>query len=247
MSWYSCSAQCWSAPPLTNGPSKVPSSAYTRSLRHGLYCWHSRLTVDLVTSQRTQLVFTGIDVVMLTGFQLLSDGGYVPLLVMGLLPILIGLEVPLRRTAVVLAFTVAGFAFSVRQDPVMDVQLGWPDKFFLFAIYAFVCCTAVFAVYVGERYADAIAGLTALGEELLAQTMTASEALQREVSRVTSRRTAPGCVGGTPGAFELAERTTGEELDHALASLKDAIDATSGSDFRASSGRSRSGGRGRRC
>jgi two-component system, NarL family, sensor kinase len=175
-----------------------------------------------VTSQRTQLVFTGIDVVTLTGFQLLSDGGYVPLLVMGLLPILIGLEVPLRRTAVVLTFTVAGFAFSVRQDPVMDVHLGWPDKFFLFAIYAFLCCTAVLAGYVGERYANAIAGLTALREELLAQTMTASEALQREVSESLHDGPLQDVLAARLALLELAERAPGEELDHALASLKDA-------------------------
>ena len=175
-----------------------------------------------VTSQRTQLVFTGIDVVTLTGFQLLSDGGYVPLLVMGLLPILIGLEVPLRRTAVVLTFTVAGFAFSVRQDPVMDVQLGWPDKFFLFAIYAFLCCTTLFAGYVGERYANAIAGLTALREELLAQTMTASEALQREVSESLHDGPLQDVLAARLALLELAERAPGEELDHALASLKDA-------------------------
>src|SRR5690348_5271350 len=66
-----------------------------------------------LVGQWLQLAFTIIDVVMLMGVQLLSTGGYIPLLVMALLPILVGLEVSWRRAAVVLAVIVVAFAVAV--------------------------------------------------------------------------------------------------------------------------------------
>jgi two-component system NarL family sensor kinase len=60
--------------------------------------------------------------------------------------------------------------------------IGWPEATFRFALYAFLCGTALVVVRIEERHAHSIAGLSALREELLAQTMTASEVLQRRIS-----------------------------------------------------------------
>lgn len=74
--------------------------------------------------------FTAVDVLILTGFQLLSTDGIYPLLIMILLPVLVGLDVSTRRAAVVLACTLVGFAVAVLGDPVMLRAIGWPRQYF---------------------------------------------------------------------------------------------------------------------
>jgi two-component system, NarL family, sensor kinase len=173
-----------------------------------------------LVGQWLQLAFTIIDVVMLTGVQLVSTGGYIPLLVMALLPILVGLEVSWRRAAVVLAVIVVAFAVAVLQDPVMADQLGWPQTWFLFAMYGFLCCTAFVAVYVEQRHANSIAGLSALREELLADTMTASEVMQRRISESIHDGPLQDVLLVRQELRELATTAPGKELDRALAILQ---------------------------
>lgn len=60
--------------------------------------------------------------------------------------------------------------------------IGWPETIFRFALYAFLCATALMVVRIEERHTRSVAGLSALREELLAQTMTASEVLQRRIA-----------------------------------------------------------------
>jgi two-component system, NarL family, sensor kinase len=126
--------------------------------------------------------FIVIDVVALTAFQLLSTNGIYPLLIMTMLPILLGLDVSSRRAAVVLVFSMVGFAIAVLQDPVMVQSIGLFEAIFRFVLYGFLCGTAFVAVRIEERHTRSVAGLSALREELLAQTMTASEVLQRRIS-----------------------------------------------------------------
>lgn len=126
--------------------------------------------------------FTVIDVAAMTGLQLLSTDGIYPLLIMTLLPILLGLDVSTRRAAVVLIFSMVGFAIAVVQDPVMVDSIGWPELVFRFFLYAFLCGTAFLAVRAEDRHARSVAGLSAVREELLAQTMTASEEMQQRIS-----------------------------------------------------------------
>jgi two-component system, NarL family, sensor kinase len=151
--------------------------------------------------------FTVVDVVSLTTFQLLSTDGIYPLLIMTLLPILLGLDVSSRRAAVVLIFSMAGFALAVIQDPVMEESIGWPETLFRFLLYVFLCGTAFMAVRIEERHARSVAGLSALREELLAQTMTASEELQRRISE---------SIHDGPLQDVLAARQELVELDTAL-------------------------------
>ncbi|OBF18861.1 histidine kinase [Mycobacterium kubicae] len=126
--------------------------------------------------------FTIIDVVVLVGLQLLSTDAIYPLLVMILLPVLVGLDESERRAAVVLACTLIGFVIAGVQDTVFRRVIEWPDTIFLSVFYAFLCAMALVAVHVEVRHVRTIAGLSALREELLAQTMSASEDLQRRIS-----------------------------------------------------------------
>lgn len=126
--------------------------------------------------------FTVIDVVTLTVFQVLSTDGIDPLLTMMILPIFIGLDVSSRRAAVVLACSMVGFLIAVLEDPLMQDEFGLSECVFRFGLYALLCGTAYVAVRMEERHTRAIAGLSALREELLAQTMTATDVLQRRIS-----------------------------------------------------------------
>ena len=126
--------------------------------------------------------FTVIDVLVLSVFQLLTAEGIYPLLIMVLLPVLVGFDVSSRRVAVVLAFTLVGFAVAGVYDQVLMRTGEWPDTIFLFGLYAFLCATAYVIVRTEERHVRSVAGLGALREELLAQTMTASDVEQRRIS-----------------------------------------------------------------
>jgi two-component system, NarL family, sensor kinase len=126
--------------------------------------------------------FTVVDVVALTAVQLLTVEGIYPLLIMVLLPVMVGVDVSSRRAAVVLAFTLVGFTVAGIYDHVLIGNGGWPDTVFLFGLYAFLCATAFVAVRAEERHVRSVAGLSALREELLAQTMTASDVEQRRIS-----------------------------------------------------------------
>ncbi|OBJ88216.1 sensor histidine kinase [Mycobacterium asiaticum] len=167
--------------------------------------------------------FTAIDVVALTGYQLLSTDGIYPLLIMTLLPVLVGLDVSTRRAAVVLAFTLVGFALAVVQDPVMVQTIGWPEAVFRFALYAFLCGTALVVVRIEERHARSIAGLSALREELLAQTMTASEELQRRISESIHDGPLQDVLVARQELIELqSDDPDDERVNRALAGLQSA-------------------------
>jgi two-component system NarL family sensor kinase len=139
--------------------------------------------VRSVIAPRLQLVFAIVDVTVVYGYKLLSPpGAYVPLLVMLLLPIMVVLDVSWRRAATVLTISAAAFAVEVYDDPVLVSTLGWARPTLTVVIYLFLCCTALLAVYMQARHVDQIASLSVPREELLAQTMTASDEQQRKVS-----------------------------------------------------------------
>ncbi|KAA1251507.1 sensor histidine kinase [Mycobacterium simiae] len=168
-------------------------------------------------------VFTAIDVCALTGFQLLSTDGIYPLLIMTLLPVLVGLDVSSRRAAVVLAFTLVGFALAVIQDPVMVDAIGWPEAVFRFVLYAFLCGTALVVVRIEERHTHSVAGLSALREELLAQTMTASEVLQRRISESIHDGPLQDVLAARQELIELRMAAPDDEhVNRALAGLQSA-------------------------
>src|ERR1700733_13002728 len=125
----------------------------------------------VVLGRFESFAFTVVDVVALTVFQLLSTGAIYPLLIMTMLPILLGLDVSSRRAAVVLIFSMVGFAIAVLQDPEMLRSVGLFEAIFRFVLYGFLCVTAYVAVRIADRHTRSVAGLSVLREELLAQTI----------------------------------------------------------------------------
>jgi len=113
-----------------------------------------------------QFALAIIDVLIVFSFQLLSTGGYVPLLVLGLLPILVVLEVSWRRAAVVLARSVVAFTVSMLADPVMWPHLGWGETLVLVGICGLLGCAVWVVVYFSARHVDEITDLNASREAL---------------------------------------------------------------------------------
>jgi two-component system NarL family sensor kinase len=165
--------------------------------------------------------FTVIDIVALTVFQLLSTNGVYPLLIMAMLPVLLGLDVSSRRAAVVLIFSMLGFAIAVLQDPVMSNAVRLPEAAFRFLLYAFLCIAAFLVVRIEERHTLSVAGLSALREELLAQTMAASDEAARHISEFIHDGPLQDILAVRQELVELDTAFHGDErLDRALAGLQ---------------------------
>lgn len=175
-----------------------------------------------VMGQIPLFVMALIDVAALFVFQLLSHGGYVPLLVMALLPLMVSLEVWWRRAAVVLACTFMAFAVYLIVDPEIELRLGWVETAFLVVMYGFLCSASFLVVYVQGRHVDEITSLSASREELLAQTMTAAEAERRRVSESIHDGPLQDVLVARQEILEFAKMSAGEELDRAMACLHDA-------------------------
>lgn len=160
------------------------------------------------------------DVGAVFAFELLSTGGYFPLAIMVLLPMLTSLYVLPQRAAKIMALSVAAFAYAVLADPILDRSLSWSQTAFLIAMYGFACVAAVSLVYVRARYADEIALLTVAREELLADTMTAAETERRRISESIHDGPLQDVLFARQEIVDLVARTSPvEELDRVLASL----------------------------
>lgn len=169
------------------------------------------------------VAFTVIDVLALTSFQLLSTHGLMPLMVMTALPILAGLDVSSRRAVIVLVCSWLGFVVAGLQDPVMIREMGWPVTIFGLVLYGFLCCTALVVVRVEERHANTVAGLSALREELLADTMTAAERVQRRISESIHDGPLQDVLAARQELAELDAATPEDpHVNHALACLQSA-------------------------
>lgn len=167
------------------------------------------------------LAFTAIDVAALAGFQLLSTSGIYPLLIMTLLPVLVAVDISSRRAAVVLGCTLVGFGIAGVHDEVLLNPLGWWHSFFLFALYAFLCATALVVIRIEEGHIRSVAGLSVLREELLAQTMTASEVLQRRISEAIHDGPLQDVLAARQDLLELDAAFPGDErVAHALTGLQ---------------------------
>jgi two-component system, NarL family, sensor kinase len=167
------------------------------------------------------VAFTIVDVVALTVFQLLSTGAIYPLLIMTMLPILLGLDVSSRRAAVVLIFSMVGFAIAVLQDPEMLRSIGLFEASFRFVLYGFLCATAYMAVRIADRHTRSVAGLSVLREELLAQTMTAQDLLQRRISETIHDGPLQDILAVRQELVELETALPGDErVERALAGLQ---------------------------
>lgn len=179
---------------------------------------------ETVITDRLQWAFTVIDVLALTGFQFLSTYGLYPLWVMMLLPLLVGLDWSPRRAIVMLACSWVGWVVAVLQDPVM-VHDPWTHSYFRFSIFAFMCYAAFWAVRIEQRHANTVARLSALREELLADTMTATEAVQRRISEAIHDGPLQDVLAARQELAELATAAPGDDrVERARTCLEQASD-----------------------
>ncbi|QLL05286.1 sensor histidine kinase [Mycobacterium vicinigordonae] len=196
----------------------------------GIYAVSTGLALVLAFSGRSKvfdnddaiLAFALVDVVAVFGFKLLSPGGYMPLLVMALLPRLVAVELSLRRAAVVLGGSMIIFTASVLQDDVITPRLGPTGIVLIVLLYAFVCGTALLVVIFRLRNIDDMVRLTTSREELLAETMTTSEAERRQISEAIHDGPLQDVLAARRDVADYLKVAPEAPLQHALASLHDA-------------------------
>ncbi|SOJ55572.1 putative sensor histidine kinase NarS [Mycobacterium simulans] len=174
------------------------------------------------TGDKALLTFALVDVAAVFGFKLLSPGGYIPLLVMALLPRMVAVELSVRRAATVLACSLAVFTASVLLDPVIAPRLGPAITALIVLMYGFVCGTALLVVLFRLRNVDEMAKLTRSRDELLAQTMTASEVERRQISESIHDGPLQDVLAARRDIADFVKVSPDAPLEHALASLQDA-------------------------
>lgn len=179
-------------------------------------------TSQLLNDDRALLTLALTDVAAVFGFKLLSPGGYIPLLVMALLPRLVAVELSLRRAGMVLACAFAVFTASVLQDPVIMSRVGPRETAVIVLMYGFICGTALLVVIFRLRNIDELAELTTSREELLAETMTASQAERRQISEFIHDGPLQDVLAARRDIAGFLKRSPDAPLDQALASLQDA-------------------------
>jgi two-component system, NarL family, sensor kinase len=191
---------------------------YTAATLWALVVAFSRAGPSVIGPQQ-RFVFAIADVAVLFSFQLLANGGYFSLLVLGLVPLIVVPQLAWRRAAIVLAISVVTFLIALLADRVLEPQLGWLQTSFLLFVYVYVCSTAVLVAYIEDRNIGEIAGLSFLREALLAQTMTASEVTQRRVAEAIHDGALQDLMVVRQEMLELAQIMPSVQIERALASL----------------------------
>jgi two-component system NarL family sensor kinase len=175
-----------------------------------------------VTSEAAVKVLTAVDIGAVILFKQTSPGGYIPLLVMGLLPIAAGLGMSLRPLALALAAMFVAFTVELLRDPVMKTHLGWPQIALIIAIYGLLCALRLLAAAFRGRYETDIAAITASREELLADTMTASDAQRRGISESIHDGPLQDVLAARRDIADYRKVSPAAQLDRAVSSLDDA-------------------------
>ena len=83
----------------------------------------SRIGVSVIGLPQ-RFAFAFADVTFLFAFQLVSTGGFIPLLLMGLVPLIVVPQLSWRLAAVVLSASVAAFVYAVLEDDLIPARLG---------------------------------------------------------------------------------------------------------------------------
>jgi two-component system, NarL family, sensor kinase len=177
---------------------------------------------DLVTGDKFVLLLTLVDVAAVLCFKLISPGGYLPLLVMGLLPLLVAIGVSWRPTAAVMAAIYVAFAIELLQDPVIEPRIGWAETTLLLAMYAFLCSARLVVAVVRTKYEDEVATVTASREELLADTMTSSETQRRQIAESIHDGPLQDVLAARRDIADFLKTAPAAQLDGAVASLQEA-------------------------
>lgn len=122
-----------------------------------------------ISGPRWRIATAATDIVALTGFHLLTSGGYVPLLLVGLLPLMVIVELSWQRAAIVLSLSVVAFLGTLLADTSIHQEIGWPAAWFLVALYAYLCCAAFLATYVHARQIAEVTSERSASERLAYQ------------------------------------------------------------------------------
>jgi len=177
------------------------------------------------TPQRLQAVYSIVDIGAVFGYKLLSPpGAYLPLMILALLPMMVVLDVSLKRAAAVLAVAAVAFSISVYTDNVLLHKVGWTRPTLVVLMFLCLCCTAICVVYLQVRHVNEIATLSTSRERLLAQTMTASDEQQRKMSEFLHDGPLQYLLAARQDIAEHLGKHPDERLSDALASLKTASD-----------------------
>jgi diguanylate cyclase (GGDEF)-like protein len=123
----------------------------------------------LISGPRWRIATAATDIVALTGFHLLTSGGYVPLLLVGLLPLMVIVELSWQRAGIVLSLSVVAFLGTLLADTSIHQEIGWPAAWFLVALYTYLCCAAFLATYVHARQIAEISSERTASERLAYQ------------------------------------------------------------------------------
>lgn len=172
---------------------------------------------------RLQMALALIDVAMVVTFKLACpDGAYVPLLALTLLPLMVVLDVSWRRAALVLVAIAAFFIFEISTDPVMREQIGPGRMALVCVVFVFLSCTVWLAVYAQARQIDQIAHLTASRQELLVDSIGASDEQRRVISEYIHDGPLQSVLMARQDVVAALKRNPDEGLDRALAGLREA-------------------------
>ncbi|WP_425436431.1 sensor histidine kinase [Mycobacterium numidiamassiliense] len=175
-----------------------------------------------LAANRTLHVLAMVDVVAIVGFNLLSPAGYLPLLLMVMVPRMVALDVSEWRAALGLTLAFGVFTASIIQDPFITGRLGWPQVLLIVLIYGFICGTALLAVVFRLRHFGELAKMTASREALLAETMTASDTERREISEAIHDGPLQDVLAARRDIVDFIKKSPAEPLQRAVASLDDA-------------------------
>ena len=175
-----------------------------------------------VTTDTAVKTLTFIDIAAVVAFKEMSPGGYISLLVMGLLPIVVALGVSVRPLALVMTVIFAAFTIELLRDPVIRSHLGATQIALLVGIYGLLCAIRLLVAVFRARYESDIATITASREELLAETMTASEAQRREISESIHDGPLQDVLAARRDVADFTKTHPATQLDRAVSSLDDA-------------------------
>lgn len=216
----------FSAMPSVTDPARLPEQAVLLGVYAVVTIGALLLTYagtsQLLNDDRALLTLALTDVAAVFGFKLLSPGGFIPLLVMALLPRMVAVELSLRRAGVVLACAFAVFTASVLQDPMIMRRIGPWETAVIVLVYGFICGTALLVVIFRLRNIDELAELTTSREALLAETMNASQAERRQISEFIHDGPLQDVLAARRDIAGFLKRSPDAPLEQALASLQDA-------------------------
>jgi two-component system, NarL family, sensor kinase len=176
----------------------------------------------LVIGDPMVLALSAVDVVAVLLFEMLTAGGFIPLLLIALLPMVVATGLSWRPVAAVLTSLVVVFGIELWRDPAFEQRLGWKSAALLLAMYVFLCGVRLAVALFRARYEAEVEALTESREALLAQTMTSSEAQRRQIAESIHDGPLQDVLAARRDIADHIKTSPAEPLERAVSSLHDA-------------------------